>query len=109
MIRRPPRSTLFPYTTLFRSFVAELGRDLARLRRDLAVSVAHEGREVGALYERWRAHLHLTVRVQDEGVAIEQQLVLAAHEIHVRQRQAHAAGALARHVLAPTPLAALVR
>src|SRR3712207_8284295 len=26
MIRRPPRSTLFPYTTLFRSF-AGLGRD----------------------------------------------------------------------------------
>src|SRR2546427_5435957 len=24
MIRRPPRSTLFPYTTLFRSLVAEL-------------------------------------------------------------------------------------
>src|SRR5258707_1506701 len=23
MIRRPPRSTLFPYTTLFRSFVAQ--------------------------------------------------------------------------------------
>src|SRR5256885_4698720 len=25
MIRRPPRSTLFPYTTLFRSFVQTLG------------------------------------------------------------------------------------
>src|SRR2546422_7495698 len=25
MIRRPPRSTLFPYTTLFRSRVAEVG------------------------------------------------------------------------------------
>src|SRR3712207_7465741 len=25
MIRRPPRSTLFPYTTLFRSQVAKLG------------------------------------------------------------------------------------
>src|SRR3712207_6935606 len=25
MIRRPPRSTLFPYTTLFRSFIEELG------------------------------------------------------------------------------------
>src|SRR5256885_3454180 len=25
MIRRPPRSTLFPYTTLFRSDVVELG------------------------------------------------------------------------------------
>src|SRR3712207_9225833 len=26
MIRRPPRSTLFPYTTLFRSGVGDLGR-----------------------------------------------------------------------------------
>src|SRR5258706_9622654 len=26
MIRRPPRSTLFPYTTLFRSFSAEAGQ-----------------------------------------------------------------------------------
>src|SRR3989442_15197911 len=26
MIRRPPRSTLFPYTTLFRSNIAPLGR-----------------------------------------------------------------------------------
>src|SRR5688572_32516603 len=29
MIRRPPRSTLFPYTTLFRSPVAEVLRDTA--------------------------------------------------------------------------------
>src|SRR3712207_7705881 len=28
MIRRPPRSTLFPYTTLFRSECARLSRDL---------------------------------------------------------------------------------
>src|SRR5258708_10816475 len=28
MIRRPPRSTLFPYTTLFRSFVENCGVDL---------------------------------------------------------------------------------
>src|SRR2546422_8319154 len=39
MIRRPPRSTLFPYTTLFRSIDdrhAELGQALARplVRRD---------------------------------------------------------------------------
>src|SRR3712207_7594893 len=26
MIRRPPRSTLFPYTTLFRSFLTEVGQ-----------------------------------------------------------------------------------
>src|SRR3712207_6909617 len=37
MIRRPPRSTLFPYTTLFRSLRAD-GAFLqtGRLRRDLA-------------------------------------------------------------------------
>src|SRR3989475_13240297 len=35
MIRRPPRSTLFPYTTLFRS--SERQRDLARLVRGFNV------------------------------------------------------------------------
>src|SRR5256885_3611897 len=34
MIRRPPRSTLFPYTTLFRSLIAE-DTVLAVLRRGL--------------------------------------------------------------------------
>src|SRR2546426_8658868 len=33
MIRRPPRSTLFPYTTLFRSHASRQGR-LARLQHD---------------------------------------------------------------------------
>src|SRR3712207_8970339 len=31
MIRRPPRSTLFPYTTLFRSARAQVAREHARL------------------------------------------------------------------------------
>src|SRR2546430_17321870 len=35
MIRRPPRSTLFPYTTLFRSQVEkELDEELARFLKD---------------------------------------------------------------------------
>src|SRR5256885_12017334 len=38
MIRRPPRSTLFPYTTLFRSVAAQMCRDaeldLRVVRRD---------------------------------------------------------------------------
>src|SRR3712207_8758537 len=49
MIRRPPRSTLFPYTTLFRSKVAERrlghrGRDLPGehlLEPDLALLLGH--------------------------------------------------------------------
>src|SRR5260370_32134602 len=33
MIRRPPRSTLFPYTTLFRSYVVSFAHDLVAGRR----------------------------------------------------------------------------
>src|SRR3712207_7238636 len=35
MIRRPPRSTLFPYTTLFRSFRV-VGPDVARGERNVS-------------------------------------------------------------------------
>src|SRR2546430_3586235 len=47
MIRRPPRSTLFPYTTLFRSEVRGLGKqadargDRAAIVRDVAAK--HHG------------------------------------------------------------------
>src|SRR3712207_7354815 len=39
MIRRPPRSTLFPYTTLFRSLVPRgiEDRHVSRMREDRAV------------------------------------------------------------------------
>src|SRR5215510_15838408 len=33
MIRRPPRSTLFPYTTLFRSRAVSVSRQVRALRR----------------------------------------------------------------------------
>src|SRR2546422_7722445 len=44
MIRRPPRSTLFPYTTLFRSRAAQAGH-ARRERVPLTGSVHTEGRE----------------------------------------------------------------
>src|SRR5258708_24441192 len=44
MIRRPPRSTLFPYTTLFRSAVQQIGGDLSILRRVREVGAARVGR-----------------------------------------------------------------
>src|SRR2546422_3008388 len=37
MIRRPPRSTLFPYTTLFRSLAAEAGGNCELTRPDETV------------------------------------------------------------------------
>src|SRR3712207_8716076 len=45
MIRRPPRSTLFPYTTLFRS---QLGHD--RVALDHAGAVDHVGPELVDLF-----------------------------------------------------------
>src|SRR5438046_7923897 len=39
MIRRPPRSTLFPYTTLFRSEIKKLDQQKGDLRNQIAMDV----------------------------------------------------------------------
>src|SRR5690242_21102188 len=60
MLRRPPRSTLFPYTTLFRSFflaVAEL--------------ISHSGQERGAAHAR--PHLLTNQDSSKRAYAIHQQ------------------------------------
>src|SRR5258708_28335289 len=43
MIRRPPRSTLFPYTTLFRSLPHQRDSDLAEPEGALALSQQRPG------------------------------------------------------------------
>src|SRR3712207_7848778 len=48
MIRRPPRSTLFPYTTLFRSVqVVAVDVEIVREQRDLDAAVLRDARDVG--------------------------------------------------------------
>src|SRR3712207_7490554 len=57
MIRRPPRSTLFPYTTLFRSY----GLGQPRGRGELPAGAEEEGRGGGAQAGRrgaWRRGPH---------------------------------------------------
>src|SRR2546427_8141705 len=44
MIRRPPRSTLFPYTTLFRSRILRHAHGRQRLEKHPAVSAAGQAR-----------------------------------------------------------------
>src|SRR5256885_2493995 len=58
MIRRPPRSTLFPYTTLFRSRDAG-GKTSAAVELDRALGAAER------LLER-EAHRHLVVFARSE-------------------------------------------
>src|SRR5690349_22156042 len=68
MIRRPPRSTLFPYTTLFRSLSdpratrrSRLRRAASRERRTRRDGVA-EPRSVGRIYRLRPRNLHDTSR-----------------------------------------------
>src|SRR5258707_8964081 len=49
MIRRPPRSTLFPYTTLFRSAANDFDRRLGGVERQ---RLGAEGRTIVAVRER---------------------------------------------------------
>src|SRR2546427_10944101 len=49
MIRRPPRSTLFPYTTLFRSHLHRRRRASEPRDREGAVALRHRPRQVRVL------------------------------------------------------------
>src|SRR3712207_7550789 len=57
MIRRPPRSTLFPYTTLFRShdrlMSVERRGDRAPVPSDWTYAPAPESRDIVTLQERY--------------------------------------------------------
>src|SRR2546430_13180636 len=49
MIRRPPRSTLFPYTTLFRSDDERLALRLLPIDVDAALRLGRKHEQVGAV------------------------------------------------------------
>src|SRR5256885_10105598 len=66
MIRRPPRSTLFPYTTLFRSARRQCPWPRARMLADMEAA----RHEINVLYYIWLA--------DDTGTAVAQALVRAA-------------------------------
>src|SRR2546429_1489881 len=56
MIRRPPRSTLFPYTTLFRSEAVIGGRFRRQLADDAARAFAVDVHaEIGVVGHLWQA------------------------------------------------------
>src|SRR2546426_12338068 len=98
MIRRPPRSTLFPYTTLFRSGGADfLDLEGLALRRPIElgdghweerVRTAHDALaatplpprgEPGPSFERWRMlhqQFHLAIKALDDHLALTADIVI---------------------------------
>src|SRR5256885_5035866 len=65
MIRRPPRSTLFPYTTLFRSAMVFSTRALEQLPEDLRAILRDTGKIAGAA---------LSARIRKEDAAAFERL-----------------------------------
>src|SRR5258708_29051950 len=81
MIRRPPRSTLFPYTTLFRSVVAQRRRAFAR---ELAGHIG--GRFVARLALDGRFDVRETLRRRGDGADDDPRFVdLAAADLQRRR------------------------
>src|SRR5688572_32740892 len=65
MIRRPPRSTLFPYTTLFRSHRRERRMRLRQRRRELNRALRRRDRTNAALRIR-HARVAFEQRIRSE-------------------------------------------
>src|SRR2546422_7733583 len=62
MIRRPPRSTLFPYTTLFRSLRVH---PLAKMRQDRRFILVEPVRQKQR-HTAWRQHLNESMQDRSE-------------------------------------------
>src|SRR3712207_7689541 len=101
MIRRPPRSTLFPYTTLFRSWLyaakmniyGDRGNVIALRRRAEWRGIPVEVREIG-IGEIGRAHVELQSRQY-----LVCRLLLAKKKLNSDSSATHAAASFQEHHL----------
>src|SRR3712207_7629680 len=64
MIRRPPRSTLFPYTTLFRSSLGEAPHELLVLLEPPRRDQPHQQSPLTCVFGRVHGH-HVLVRSEE--------------------------------------------
>src|SRR2546430_15361358 len=86
MIRRPPRSTLFPYTTLFRSFFEESERIIPETVARLA---AYDVDGIGPLVDRSQ---HLAERLLGNQIPETIALARAARDLGALASSAFGAG-----------------
>src|SRR5216683_8379006 len=86
MIRRPPRSTLFPYTTLFRSRAQKRGGVGLKGARPTAGGEAPSGtREEDYAEHLLTTHTHASILFFTQSGRVFQ---LRVHEVPERERQA---------------------
>src|SRR5260370_16173346 len=99
MIRRPPRSTLFPYTTLFRSLLEAvlfllqllLGHLLARLRLDdIAVSEVGLLEDLRARCEEILQEPNLAYRSEEHTSELQSHLNLVCRLLLLKKNTIHA-------------------
>src|SRR3712207_7250033 len=77
MIRRPPRSTLFPYTTLFRSVLVRFG-NLQIVERYGQGNVGSDGGEELRHLDVFHGRFHLFAHLALEFVGVGEELFHAA-------------------------------
>src|SRR3712207_8386261 len=88
MIRRPPRSTLFPYTTLFRSRFAQLaGRQNGNLKEAKRLVRSSAGRSLDRFDEGQKISLSVQ---KDEQTAIRDESLAVIDRKSTRLNSSHA-------------------
>src|SRR3712207_3060650 len=78
MIRRPPRSTLFPYTTLFRSIIISGGENISTIEVEQVVCrhpAVLECAVVSTPHERWGERPKAYVTLKDGADVTERELI----------------------------------
>src|SRR3712207_7016593 len=101
MIRRPPRSTLFPYTTLFRSAVGRAGvpdvEDQAAAREAvhvLTLPAAHHPRRASTRRGRWSRSEEHTSELQSRQylvcrLLLEKKKTIKSSRHNIEHKQYH--------------------
>src|SRR5256886_3793497 len=80
MIRRPPRSTLFPYTTLFRSALGLIMIPLILRTTEEVILLVPNGYREAALalgVSRWKTIVHIVMKTASKGIITGILLALA--------------------------------
>src|SRR2546429_4378417 len=95
MIRRPPRSTLFPYTTLFRSLL--IRRSAVRIRHDLPIPSVTRGSAVPRPAKQTPAR-----RSEEHTSELQSRLHLVCRLL-LEKKKKHAAPQLSPEASSPAP------